>query len=307
MRQDIVKWTRECQRCFISNNTTGQVPPLKPIVTTRPFEIVGVDLLEIGLTSRGNRYILARECIIDQSEKYRAKAKQYYDRHWKSDRTVNFNVGDRLYVKVPGEKGASHIPKVIASTPNSATVTEIGVNKEPIQVPFDHLIKVPASIDDTPVISRKRRGAKRGRKGKMAATFDDVSPSRRSVRTDISTIDCRCPGVFDVGMQSTACHTAVNGRKLWRTHHYHELVFNSSFELARAVSILRQTHVFAEGRAATLVDHDYITLSASSLGFAMSFFRANCLHLAAYHRRNLATDEALGNLPTPSTTYGRSV
>ncbi|KAK6036328.1 hypothetical protein COOONC_26167, partial [Cooperia oncophora] len=60
MRQDIVKWTRECQRCFISNNTTGQVPPLKPIVTTKPFEI-------IGLTSRGNRYIVT---IIDHFTKY---------------------------------------------------------------------------------------------------------------------------------------------------------------------------------------------------------------------------------------------
>ncbi|KAK6047324.1 hypothetical protein COOONC_15171 [Cooperia oncophora] len=43
----------------------------KAIVTTKPFEIVGVDLLEIGVTSRGNRYIVT---IIDHFTNLQASA-----------------------------------------------------------------------------------------------------------------------------------------------------------------------------------------------------------------------------------------
>ncbi|XGW11064.1 hypothetical protein V3C99_012511, partial [Haemonchus contortus] len=42
-------------------------PGLKPIVTSKPYELVGVDILEIGLTSSGNRYILS---VIDHFSKF---------------------------------------------------------------------------------------------------------------------------------------------------------------------------------------------------------------------------------------------
>ncbi|KAK6027020.1 hypothetical protein OSTOST_06993 [Ostertagia ostertagi] len=67
MYRDLVRWCRECQVCFLANNKRRNVPPLKPIVSAKPFEIVGIDLLEMGLTTRGNRYIVT---IIDHFTKY---------------------------------------------------------------------------------------------------------------------------------------------------------------------------------------------------------------------------------------------
>ncbi|EYC17457.1 hypothetical protein Y032_0030g2059 [Ancylostoma ceylanicum] len=67
MRQDLAKWWRECRSCFLPNTKAKNTPPLKPIVTTRPFEIIGVDVLEMGLTEGGNRYILT---VVDHFTKY---------------------------------------------------------------------------------------------------------------------------------------------------------------------------------------------------------------------------------------------
>ncbi|KAL6742132.1 hypothetical protein Aduo_015320 [Ancylostoma duodenale] len=342
MQQDIVKWSREYQRCFLSNTSSGKTPPLKPITTSRPFEVIGVDLIEMGLTSRGNRYIvtvidhftkylgaypvpdkraetvaeaifghwicaagrwpeailsdrglefensimsalcdimnikqlftkgycprenglterangtlvsmlrkktvvpaewdkilpavvyaykalphsatgesphfllyghdprypseviprqelsaymvdydqykvellsglkLARECIREHSEKYKARMKEFYGRRWKTDKSTSFNPGDRVYVMVPTEKGKSKHPKltmgwtgpyrVIEASANSALVTEIGANKEPLRVQFDHLVKIPPTIDDTPVKSKCKRVPRRGRPAKV--------------------------------------------------------------------------------------------------------------------------------------------
>ncbi|EYC13483.1 hypothetical protein Y032_0043g738 [Ancylostoma ceylanicum] len=67
MRRDIILWTEECRDCFCHNGRRDMVPPLKPIVTTKPFELVGVDILEMGPTTEGNRYILA---VVDHFSKF---------------------------------------------------------------------------------------------------------------------------------------------------------------------------------------------------------------------------------------------
>ena len=43
------------------------VPPLKPIVGTKLYEIVAIDILELGLTSSGNRYVVT---VIDSFSKW---------------------------------------------------------------------------------------------------------------------------------------------------------------------------------------------------------------------------------------------
>ncbi|KAK6059827.1 hypothetical protein COOONC_02518 [Cooperia oncophora] len=43
MYRDLVRWCRECQICFLTNNKRQNIPPLKPVVTVKPFEIVGID------------------------------------------------------------------------------------------------------------------------------------------------------------------------------------------------------------------------------------------------------------------------
>ncbi|PIO71460.1 hypothetical protein TELCIR_06644 [Teladorsagia circumcincta] len=66
MAQDVFKW---CQKCFFHNSREAMIPPLKPIVTTKPYEIVGVDVLELGPTSNGNKYAVT---VIDHFSKYAA-------------------------------------------------------------------------------------------------------------------------------------------------------------------------------------------------------------------------------------------
>ncbi|KAL6731328.1 hypothetical protein Aduo_002203 [Ancylostoma duodenale] len=69
MAKDIAKWTQECQKCFVSNPRGAVVPPLKPIATTRPYELIGVDVLELGPTRNGNRYAIT---VIDHFSKWAA-------------------------------------------------------------------------------------------------------------------------------------------------------------------------------------------------------------------------------------------
>uniref|UniRef100_A0A7I4YKX2 RNA-directed DNA polymerase n=1 Tax=Haemonchus contortus TaxID=6289 RepID=A0A7I4YKX2_HAECO len=69
MVQDIHRWTKECQKCFVHNSNQTLVPPLKPIVTSRPYETVGIDVLELGPTSKGNKYAVT---VIDHFSKYAA-------------------------------------------------------------------------------------------------------------------------------------------------------------------------------------------------------------------------------------------
>ncbi|XGW15120.1 hypothetical protein V3C99_000979, partial [Haemonchus contortus] len=69
MMRDIDKWTKECKTCFISNSKRVVVPPLKPIRTTKPYDIVGVDILELGRTTSGNRYAVT---VIDHFSKFAA-------------------------------------------------------------------------------------------------------------------------------------------------------------------------------------------------------------------------------------------
>ncbi|VDK63222.1 unnamed protein product, partial [Cylicostephanus goldi] len=42
------RWAEECRECLRHNPQRAMVPPLKPIVTIKPFEVVGMDILEMG-------------------------------------------------------------------------------------------------------------------------------------------------------------------------------------------------------------------------------------------------------------------
>ncbi|EYB86821.1 hypothetical protein Y032_0272g919 [Ancylostoma ceylanicum] len=67
MRRDVLKWSEECRECICHNGHQAMVPPLKPIPTSKPYKIVGMDILEMGMTSDGKRYILS---IIDHFSKF---------------------------------------------------------------------------------------------------------------------------------------------------------------------------------------------------------------------------------------------
>ncbi|EYB96269.1 hypothetical protein Y032_0152g2896 [Ancylostoma ceylanicum] len=69
MGKDIHKWTKQCQTCYIANPLKVTTPPLRPIVTSEPYEVVGVDILELGQTSAGNRYAVT---VIDHFSMFAA-------------------------------------------------------------------------------------------------------------------------------------------------------------------------------------------------------------------------------------------
>lgn len=68
MYRDILRYCRSCDICQRDKNPVPKFKaPLKTMVATRPFQIVAADIVEFGLTSSGNRYLLV---ITDYFTKY---------------------------------------------------------------------------------------------------------------------------------------------------------------------------------------------------------------------------------------------
>lgn len=67
MDQDISRWVRECRERLLANPRQALVPPLKPFLTSKPFEIVCVDVLEMGLSASGMKYVVV---IVDHFSKW---------------------------------------------------------------------------------------------------------------------------------------------------------------------------------------------------------------------------------------------
>ena len=59
MYTDALEYAKNCPQCAIVQGTgRRQKPSLHPIVTERPFQILGVDIMELPITTRGNRYVI---------------------------------------------------------------------------------------------------------------------------------------------------------------------------------------------------------------------------------------------------------
>jgi len=59
MYSDILDYANSCPDCAIVQGTgRRQKPLLHPIISERPFHIVGVDIMELPVTSRGNHYVV---------------------------------------------------------------------------------------------------------------------------------------------------------------------------------------------------------------------------------------------------------
>ena len=59
MYRDIVNYTKNCPQCAIVTGTgRKQQPPMHSIPVDRPFQIVGVDIMELPVTANGNRYVV---------------------------------------------------------------------------------------------------------------------------------------------------------------------------------------------------------------------------------------------------------
>ena len=59
MYSDTKTFTRNCPQCaVVTGGERPHRPPLHPIPVSRPFQIVGVDVMELPRTDRGNQYVL---------------------------------------------------------------------------------------------------------------------------------------------------------------------------------------------------------------------------------------------------------
>lgn len=58
MAGDVYQWYKSCLACAAYQGYGRWTRVLQPIPVGRPFECVGVDILEIPRTLRGNRYVV---------------------------------------------------------------------------------------------------------------------------------------------------------------------------------------------------------------------------------------------------------
>ena len=59
MFADTVHYVRNCPECaMVSGGGRVMTPPLHPIPVNRPFQIVGVDIMDLPLTTQGNKHVL---------------------------------------------------------------------------------------------------------------------------------------------------------------------------------------------------------------------------------------------------------
>ena len=59
MYRDAISYCKNCAECAIVSVTgRAQQPPLHPIAVQQAFQILGVDIMELPITTRGNRYLI---------------------------------------------------------------------------------------------------------------------------------------------------------------------------------------------------------------------------------------------------------
>ena len=59
MHRDVLKHCQSCLTCATYSGTGHRYKaPLQPIPVGNPFDRIGVDILEMPLTTRGNRYVI---------------------------------------------------------------------------------------------------------------------------------------------------------------------------------------------------------------------------------------------------------
>ena len=57
MGKDIGYYCSQCMTCQITKAPPNQPAPLQPIMASRPWELIAVDILKVPMSSRGNQYL----------------------------------------------------------------------------------------------------------------------------------------------------------------------------------------------------------------------------------------------------------
>ena len=65
MYSDALEYAENCPECtIVSGSGRHYKPPLHPIPVNRPFQIIGVDLMELPKTCKGNKYVIVfQDCL----------------------------------------------------------------------------------------------------------------------------------------------------------------------------------------------------------------------------------------------------
>lgn len=59
MYRDSIRFTQNCPECtVVTGGSKVHCPPLHPIPVQRPFQILGIDIMELPKTAAGNRYVI---------------------------------------------------------------------------------------------------------------------------------------------------------------------------------------------------------------------------------------------------------
>ena len=81
MYGDVTKHCKNCPQCaFASGAGSVGKPPLQPIPVQRPFQIIGVDIMDLPKTERGNKHVLVFQ--YDRSCKVNGESSQYKIGQW---------------------------------------------------------------------------------------------------------------------------------------------------------------------------------------------------------------------------------
>ena len=67
MRAHCEKWAQECPICAFCREPRKNLPPLSPIEVHEPWEMLCLDILDLGISSTGNKYVLS---MVDHFTKY---------------------------------------------------------------------------------------------------------------------------------------------------------------------------------------------------------------------------------------------
>ncbi|CAJ0607989.1 unnamed protein product [Cylicocyclus nassatus] len=230
-----------------------------------------------------DRTQIAREYARRVNDKMRERMKASYDREKGVESCpAPPKVGDRVYMRIPSEKQSSSHPKlanpwegpyrVIEASENSALITLINQDKEPVRVPFDLLRKLPQGISDEPLLTRKSRG-KRGRPKKNKT--QEVPCNKISLFRTLLASDDRLNLRFrcSCGLFGQMAHVAIPGLK-------HPLAraktVNDMFELANIASISEQECWSDERKERELRRKHSQYLSPYGLAVAMDAHRRRC-------------------------------
>ncbi len=61
MARDVAKHCQTCRKCQVTKAPKPQPAPLQPIIASRPWELVAVDILKVPMSSTGNQYLLVAQ------------------------------------------------------------------------------------------------------------------------------------------------------------------------------------------------------------------------------------------------------